>query len=335
MASSVGTARDAAAATSPPPGRGAAARERLTDPGFWADWAALVGLVVLVVFFSIANSTFLTGGNIRATLVAAAIPMILAIGQTFVIATAGIDLSVASAMTFGAIMLGFTSSHGWPIGLACAAAVVFAGLVGVLNGLVIAKGRITDFIVTLGTLSVASALALIVAGGNPIQVTSAFLLRLSIGTVGPLGYAVVVALVLGVVAHVLLFHTRFGVHVLATGGDPESARAMGISTDRVKLAVYTISGALAGVGAILLVARLGAAEPAANTTYLLNAVAAVVLGGVSLFGGRGTIAGPIIGALLLTVLVNGLTLMGVSQFYQPLSVGIVVILAALLMRFQR
>lgn len=315
--------------------RRAAALEQLTDPGFWADWAALVGLVVLVVFFGIANSTFLTESNIQATLIAAAIPVILAVGQTFVIATAGIDLSVASSMTFGAIMLGTTSSHGWPIGLACLAAVVFAGLIGVLNGVVIAKGRITDFIVTLGTLSIASALALIVANGNPIQVTSTLLLKLSVNSIGPVGYSMIVALVLALVAHFALFHTRFGVHVLATGGDAESARAMGVSIDRIKIAVYTISGALAGIGAILLVARLGAAEPAANTTYLLNSVAAAVLGGVSLFGGRGTIAGPVLGALLLTVLVNGLTLMGVSQFYQPLSVGIVVVLAAVLMRFQR
>jgi ribose transport system permease protein len=133
----------------------------------------------------------------------------------------------------------------------------------------------------------------------------------------------------------MLFHTRFGTHVLATGGNPEAATATGISTRRIKIAVYTISGLLAGVGAILLIARVGAAEPASNTAFLLNSVAAVVLGGVSLFGGRGTILGPGIGALLLTTLTNGLTLLGVSQFYQPLAVGVVVVLAALLTRFQR
>ena len=110
---------------------------------------------------------------------------------------------------------------------------------------------------------------------------------------------------------------------------------MGINTDRVKIAAYVISGFLAGVASILLTARIGAAEPAANTSFLLNSVAAVVLGGVSLFGGRGTIVGPVVGALLLTALVNGLTLLGVSQFYQQLAIGIVVVLAALLMRYQR
>ena len=128
-----------------------------------------------------------------------------------------------------------------------------------------------------------------------------------------------VAAVVAIVAHIVLFHTRFGTHLLATGGDPEAARAMGINTDRVKIAAYTISGFLAGLASILLTARIGAAEPGANTTFLLNSVAAVVLGGVSLFGGRGNMIGPVVGALLLTALVNGLTLLGVSQFYQQLA----------------
>jgi ribose transport system permease protein len=123
--------------------------------------------------------------------------------------------------------------------------------------------------------------------------------------------------------------------VLAAGGSKEAATATGISVGRIKVAVYSISGTLAGVGAILLVARIGASEPAANTSFLLNSVAAVVLGGVSLFGGRATIIGPVLGALLLTALANGLTLLGVSEFYQPIAVGAVVVLAALITRFQK
>ena len=123
--------------------------------------------------------------------------------------------------------------------------------------------------------------------------------------------------------------------VLATGGNTEAAAATGVATARIKTAVYIVAGSSAGIAAVLLVARVGAAEPASNTSFLLNSVAAVVLGGVSLFGGRATIAGPVVGALLLTALVNGLTLMGVAQFYQPLSVGIVVVAAAFLTRFQK
>lgn len=308
---------------------------RLKDVGFWAEWAALVGLIVLVIVFQALNPTFLSAGNIASMLVAAAILIILSVGQTFVIATAGIDLSIASAMTLGAVAFGQAYAMGWGLTLSCLAAIVASGLVGVVNGVIIARGKITDFIVTLGTLSAASGLALILSDGKPVTIIDAALLRLSTGGIGIFGWSFIIAAVVAVVGHVLLFHTRFGTHVLATGGAAESATAMGISTQRVKIAVYTISGVLAGLGAILLVARIGAAEPAANTSFLLNSVAAVVLGGVSLFGGRGSIIGPVIGALLLVALVNGLTLLGVSQFYQPLAVGIVVVLAALLTRFQR
>lgn len=305
------------------------------DVANWADWAALVGLVVLVVVFQALNPTFLSAGNIQSMLVAAAILVVLAVGQTFVVATSGIDLSIASTMTLAAVVLGIVFTSGAGLLPAVVAAVVAGGLVGLANGLLVARGKITDFIVTLGSLSAASGLALVLSDGKPATIISAPLLRLSTGSVGIIGYSVVVAAAIAVVAHVVLFHTRFGTHVLATGGNAEAANATGVRTARVKTAVYVIAGLLAGVGAVLLVARVGAAEPAANTAFLLNSVAAVVLGGVSLFGGRATVLGPVIGALLLTALVNGLTLLGVSQFYQPLSVGVVVVAAAFLTRFQK
>lgn len=322
------------------PGPAAPAERRARTAAFrdlskWADWAALVGLALLVIVFQSMNSTFLSAGNIQSMLVAAAILIILGIGQTFVVATAGIDLSVASAMTLSAVVFGMFFVGGLGLPLAIVASVVTGALVGLANGLLVARGKITDFIVTLGTLSAASGLALILSDGKPATIISAPLLKLSTGSIGIIGYSVIVAIIVAVIAHVVLFHTRFGTHVLATGGNSEAANATGVRTQRVKTAVYIISGLLAGVAAILLVARVGAAEPAANTAFLLNSVAAVVLGGVSLFGGRATIIGPIIGALLLTALVNGLTLLGVSQFYQPLAVGIVVVLAAFLTRFQK
>ncbi|MCE0538929.1 ABC transporter permease [Kineosporia rhizophila] len=319
----------------PPAPPGPARSRRLRDPAFWADWAALVGLIGLTVVFQSLNSSFLSSGNVQSILVASAILVILSVGQTFTIATGGIDLSVASVMTFSAVVLGWTFAEGWSLPL-CLGAAVLAGLVfGAVNGALIAKGRIPDFVVTLGSLSAASGLALILADGKPTTVISPFLLRLSTQGVGIVGYTFLLAVVLALLAHVLLFHTRFGTHVLAAGGSPEAATATGISTARIKVAVYTLSGTLAGLAGILLVARIGASSPAADTTMTLNTVAAVVLGGVSLLGGRATIIGPVLGALVLTVLVNGLTLVGVSQFYQPLSVGIVVVLAALLMRFQK
>ncbi len=308
---------------------------RLKDVSFWAEWAAAVGLVLLVIVFQILNPTFLSSGNIASMLVAAAILVILAVGQTFVVATGGIDLSVASMMTLGAVSFGQAYSHGWGLLWSSVLAVAVGAVTGLINGFVIAKGKITDFIVTLGMLSAASGAALIFADGKPVTIIDTFLLKLSTGGIGIFGWTVIIAAVVAVIAHGFLFWTRFGTHVLATGGSREAANATGINTARVKIAVYAVSGLLAGLAAILLVARVGAAEPASNTSFLLNSVAAVVLGGVSLLGGRATVTGPVIGALLLTALTNGLTLLGVSQFYQPLAVGFVVVLAALLTRFQK
>jgi ribose/xylose/arabinose/galactoside ABC-type transport system permease subunit len=309
-------------------------RERLAEAPL-PELAAPAALVLLVVVFGALDGTFLSRGNIEAILQASAILVVLAVGQAFVIATGGIDLSVASTMTLGAVVLGKVYAAGAGIVWAILAGVAAATAVGLLNGLIVAKGGITDFIVTLGTLSAASGLALIIADGKPQPVLDRFMLRLSADGIGIFSWSVIVAAAVAVVAHVVLFRTRLGVHVLAVGGSTEAARSTGVHNVRVKLAVYLISGLLAGVAAVLLVARVGAAEPASNTSFLLNSVAAVVLGGVSLFGGRATVVGPVVGALLLAALVNGLTLLGVSQFYQPLAVGIVVVLAAFLTRFQR
>ena len=302
---------------------------------FWADYAAPIGLLGLVIVFSILSPTFLTFGNIRAMLVAAAILIVLAVAQAFVITTGGIDLSIAATMTVGAIGFGLAWQSGLGFVLSALIALASTALIGLTNGFLIARGKVTDFIATLGTLSIATGLALIVSGGKPITVNSSELLTLTSGSLGIFGYPIILAALIALGGWFVMFRTRFGLHVQAVGGNEESAIANGINAARVRIAVYLISALLAGIGALLLVARVGAAEPAINTAYLLNSIAAVVLGGVSLAGGKGSIVGPVIGALLLTALTNGLTLLGVSQFYQPLAVGLVVVLAALLARYQK
>lgn len=302
---------------------------------FWAENAAPIGLVALVVVFGLLSPTFLTPGNIQSMLVAGAILIILAIAQAFVITTGGIDLSISATMTLGAVGFGLAFQAGWNFWLSVLVAFIAAGSIGIVNGFLIAKGKVTDFIATLGTLSVATGLALIMTNGKPVTVTSPELLMLTTGHIGIIGYPVLIAAAVGLIAGFVMFRTRFGLHVQAVGGSEEAAVANGINAAKVRIAVYLICALLAGLGAILMVARIGAAEPAINTSYLLNSIAAVVLGGVSLTGGRGKILGPILGALLLTALANGLTLLGVSPFYQPLAVGLVVVLAALLTRFQK
>jgi ribose/xylose/arabinose/galactoside ABC-type transport system permease subunit len=330
-----GIAPDPAAGPASEPSALDELRGRVKDPGFWAEWTVIPAFVVLLVVFGLLSSVFLTGSNIESVLAASAVLIVLAIGQTFAVATAGIDLSMGSVLTLAGVVLGQLYSHGRSIWIGILAAVLVGAAVGFVNGFVIAKARISDFIVTLGSLSIAAGVALVISDGKPVEVINKTMLDLSTNSVGPLRWSVIVALIVAVGAHILLFQTRFGTHLLATGGNAEGSRAVGVRTQRVKIAAYTISGAMAGLAAVLLVARIGSAEPAAATTLLLNAVAAVVLGGVSLFGGRGTIAGPVIGAVLLTALVNGLTLAGVSEAYQPIAVGTVVVASAVLMRYQR
>lgn len=302
---------------------------------FWAENAAPVGLVLLVIVFGILSPTFLTLGNVQAMLIASAILIILAVAQSFVITTGGIDLSISATMTLGAVGFGLSWQAGLGFWVSAPIAILVAGMVGLANGLLIAKGKVTDFIATLGTLSVATGLALILTQGKPISFTSLELLRLTTGTIWIFGFPFVLAALIAVVFWFVMFRTRFGLHVQAVGGSEEAAVANGVDAQRVRIAVYVMGAMLAGLAAILLVARIGAAEPAINTQYLLNSIAAVVLGGVALTGGRGKIVGPVLGAVLLTALTNGLTLLGVSQFYQPLAVGLVVVLAALLTRFQK
>jgi ribose transport system permease protein len=308
-------------------------RVAMKDPFFWSNWIVVVAFVlVVVVFGAIKPHSYLTMYNLNNILVASSIPAIIAVGQTFAVTTAGIDLSVSSTMTLGAVVFGLTFTNGWPL-LGSAIAGTLAGfLCGVLNGVIIAKRKISDFIVTLGMLSVAAGFALVFSDGRPRQIVSSQLATLAIGGVGQVPYLMLIALTITIAAHFLLFNTRFGTHILATGGDPDAARSMGVNIDGVKIAVYAISGTLAGFAAMLTISRIGAAEPAANTSILLNSVAAVVLGGVSLFGGRGTIFGPFVATLLLQALTNGLTVIGVAAYYQYVSIGLVVILSAALVR---
>lgn len=302
---------------------------------FWAENAAPIGLLALVIVFSSLTDTFLTPGNIQSMLIAGSVLVILAVAQAFVITTGGIDLSISATMTLGAVAWGLSYQAGLNFWLCNLFAVLAAAVVGLVNGLLIAKGKVTDFIATLGTLSAATGVALILTNGAPITVISDEMLELSTGAWGILGFPVIIAIAISAVLAFVMFRMRFGLHVQAVGGNEEASVANGLHSDRVRIAVYVLCAVLAGVGAILTVARIGAAEPANNTSYLLNSIAAVVLGGVSLTGGRGKIVGPVLGALLLTALTNGLTLLGISPFFQPLAVGAVVVLAALLTRFRK
>lgn len=300
-----------------------------------AKLAPLLALLLLVIIGAIVSPSFFSPSNIRSLLLSSAILMIFAVGQTFVISTGGIDLSVASISQLSGITLGLLVVSGWSAGAAIPIALLVGALAGVLNGLIISKLKITDFIVTLGTFSAFSGLTLLLSNARPQVVNSTILIKVATGGIGPVSYLLIIALVIAAIAYLVMFHTPFGTHVLAIGGNRKAGEALGLSFSRIKIGVYGIAGLLAGVAGILLVARLGAAEPTAGTAYQLTSIAATVLGGVSLFGGKSSIVGPLLGAVVLTGVVNLLTIAGVPVYYQPIAVGAVVVLAAYLRRYER
>ncbi len=308
---------------------------KLRDPSFWGDNAAVIGLIVIGTIFSVLTPYFLTWGNISDLLVSASILLVLATAQQFAIVTGGIDLSIAGNLPWAAVVFGLAYNGGLGMGVAIVAAILAGTAVGVVNGLIIAKLKVNDFIATLGMLGVMNGVALIASDGQSFSVSSPFLQSLALGSIGPVRYFYLIALLIAVGAHLVFTHTPFGMHVLATGGNRDAARNMGIPVDRMRIAVYVIDGALVGLAAVLLVARTGGSDPSLQTSELLTSIASVVLGGSSLFGGRAAILGTVAGALVLTTLLNGFTLLQVSEFYQPIAVGIVVIAAAVLSRLQK
>lgn len=320
------------APTDPPFGRLRSLTRSLGQEEVWSKATAPVALAVLIIVFSIANPRFLSWPSITSMLADSTIPIVLALGATFAVTLAGIDLSLAATVALGSVTMATAYQAGWPLILCCLVALVTGVAVGAFNGAFIGWVRIPDFIVTLGSLSLVLGLGLIISEGKPVQIPEPALTFVSVHSLGGIRYNFLIAIGIAIILHILLFHTRFGTHVLAVGDNTEAATAMGLKVPRVKLAGYIICGAMGGVGAIMLTSYIGSSQPATNTDYLLKAIAAVVLGGVSLLGGRATIVGPVIGAVLLTFLQSGLTLLGVSAFYSPLVIGIVVIAAATLMR---
>lgn len=323
-------AKDAAVAEGPTAGQ-----RRRTLLSQSARYAAVIGLVIVFIAFFIATPDFLTLSNMTDLLVSAAILMVLAMGQQLVVSVAGIDLSVGSNLPWSAAVLGYSVTHGMPVGFAIVLAIVAGGVVGFVNGVLVAKLNMTDFIVTLGSLSIVSGITLLLTGGNTVAVSSTFLQSLALDGIGPIKYFWLVAIVVALMTAFLLFRTRTGTHLLATGGNLEAARGAGVNVSRMRLLAYLCSGLAAGVAGVLLVARTGGADPSLQTDLLLSSIAAVVLGGSSLFGGRASVLGSAVGAVLLQSLINGFTLVGISQNYQPVAVGAVVLGAAFISRFQK
>ncbi|SEN59712.1 ribose transport system permease protein [Nonomuraea pusilla] len=302
---------------------------------WFAENGALVALVVLVVALSLLSADFLSVTNLLNVGVQAAVTAILAFGATFVIVTGGIDLSVGSVAALSAIVLAWTATSAglpWPVATAVSLAV---GVVcGLVNAALIAYGKLPPFIATLAMLGIARGLALVISQGSPIAMPDA--VSTLGGTFGDyLPIPVVVMVIMGLIAAVVLNRTYPGRAMYAIGGNEEAARLSGIKVNRQKLITYALSGAFAAVAGIVLASRLASAQPQAAAGYELDAIAAVVIGGASLSGGKGRALGTFVGALILAVLRNGLNLLSVSAFWQQVVIGVVIALAVLVDTLRR
>jgi ribose/xylose/arabinose/galactoside ABC-type transport system permease subunit len=311
-------------------------RVRLTSATAFRVESLLVLAALIAVMTVAAWPYFLTVSNALNILLATSTLGVLAIGMTFVISSAGIDLSVGSLMAFaGVVGCLAVNNLDWPWPLGILACVIAGTLAGAVNGLLIAKAAIPPFIVTLGMLGVARGVALVLTNGVPVYGLPAPIVYLGQGRPWGVPAPVILLLATALVAHIVLIHTRFGLYAQVIGDNEGAARAMGVRVERMKATLYALSGGLAGFAGLIFSARVNAGDPTAGISYELTAVTATIIGGTNLFGGRGSIVGTVIGALIMGVLQNGLNLMGVSSYYQQIAIGAVLVFAVWLDRLNR
>ncbi|PIC62715.1 ribose ABC transporter permease [Sporosarcina sp. P13] len=294
----------------------------------------VIGLLLIVVIISIMSPSFLTLNNLFNVLRQVSINALIAFGMTFVILTGGIDLSVGSILALtGAVTAGMMSGGMDPI-LAMLLGVLLGVLLGAINGLIIAKGKVAPFIATLATMTIFRGLTLVYTEGRPISGLgdSMTFKMLGKGYIFGIPVPVITMAIAFAVLYFILKKTTFGRRVYAVGGNEEASRLSGINVDRIKIYVYSLAGGLTAIAALILTSRLNSAQPTAGNMFELDAIAAVVLGGTSLTGGRGWIVGTLVGALIIGVLNNGLNLIGVSSFFQQVVKGAVILIAVLLDR---
>ena len=294
----------------------------------------LIGLFLLVIVITLLNPSFLSINNLFNVLRQVSISALIAFGMTFVILTGGIDLSVGSTLALtGAVAASLLASGMDPI-IAMGIALILGLILGAINGVIITKGKVAPFIATLATMTIYRGLTLVYTEGRPISGLGDSMTFQLFGKGYFFGIPVpVVTMILAfAVLYFILHKTTFGRRVYAVGGNEEASRLSGINPDRVKIAVYAITGLLAAMSALILTSRLNSAQPTAGDSYELDAIAAVVLGGTSLTGGKGWIFGTLVGALIIGVLNNGMNLIGVSSFFQQVVKGIVILLAVLIDR---
>lgn len=297
-------------------------------------YGTLLALILLMVFVTILNPSFIEPNNLMNLLRQISINALIAFGMTFVILTGGIDLSVGSALALTGVLSAGMLVAGLNPFLTIILILIIGAILGALNGLLITWGKLAPFIVTLATMTIFRGLALVYTNGKPITGIgdSVIFQWLGKGYLFGVPIPAIIMIVIFLILRFVLQRTTFGRKTYAIGGNEKAAFISGIRVNRVKIAIYSISGTLAALAGMILMSRLNSAQPTAGVAFEMDAIAAVVLGGTSMAGGKGRISGTLIGALIIGVLNNGMNLLGISAFYQQVVKGVVIIIAVLIDR---
>lgn len=311
--------------------------KRISIPGYLQEYGSLVALILLVIFISIISPEFRTVNNLLSLLRQSSVNGFIAFGMTMVILTGGIDLSVGSILAvcaaFGA---GMITQMGIPVPVAMVLTLILGLILGTVSGLLITLGRLQPFIATLVTMTVYRGITLIYTGGKPISNVTGHQYAMSgvldffgRGNLGKIPFPVFLFILMFAVYYVILNKTTMGRKIYAVGSNEKCSKLAGISIGKVKFLIYSASGLMASFSALILLSRLGSAQPTLGQGFEMDAIAAVALGGTSMSGGRGKITGTLIGILIIAVLNNGLNILGVSSYWQDVVKGLVILVAVL------
>lgn len=288
----------------------------------------------MCLVFTLSSKYFLTVDNVLTVALQSSIIAVIAIGQTLVLITGGIDLSVGATIGLSGVCVSIFMVNGIPVILACIFAIMIGSLVGAINGGLIVYGKLPPFVVTLGSMSITRGLALLITNGIPVSKLPKAFAFIGNGTLFMVPVPVYIMITLTIIFHFMLTKTSLGLHIYSTGSNIQASKLAGVNTKKVIILVYLFSGMLAAIAGIIFASRVISGQPTAGASYELYSVASSVIGGTSLSGGEGIVSGTLIGALIIGILRNGLNLVGVSAFLQEVLIGVVIITAVFLDRIK-
>lgn len=310
-------------------------KNKIDFKSFFMKYAIYFVLLLLIAALSFATDKFLTSKNIISILRQISIQSIVAIGMTMIILLGQIDLSVGSVVAFAGIINAMMLKSGMPIVVAIIITIAISSIAGLVSGFVTAKYKVHAFLVTLAMMTGIRGIAYIISGGYPVSSLPDSFATIGGGYLGPIPYPVIYMIVLYGVFAFILNHTRFGRSIYAIGGNAEAARLSGINVEKIKVAVFMISASLAALGGVILSSRLMSGAPDTGTSWEMDCITGVIIGGTSMFGGEGKLQGTFLGMLFVGILSNGMVLLGINPYVQQVIKGGVILAAVIMNSFQR